>query len=180
MVQYQVKLKLSPRQERQLNHWLRHLTAVWNWAIKKIERDAAAGIYHTSFDFRELLVRHGAKMGVAQDALKGTLWTAHNAWQRCFKRTARKPKLKGRRNRLNSIAFAHGTKIVNGRVLIPVLGRVRFHKQFIPNSHIGQMRIVKRASGWYLCLFIDAEPNMIPRVSDDQIGIDPGFNHLVT
>lgn len=180
MIQRQLKLKLTGRQERRLSRWLFHLGPVWNWAIKRIECDAQLGVYHSLHTFRNLLNGHGRKMGVPQDAICGTLWTAYIAWQRCFKKIARKPRFKGRRNRLNSIAFGHGTKIVGGRAHIPVLGKVRFHKQAIPEGHIGQMRIVKRASGWYLCLFINAEPNAIPRVSTQQVGIDPGFSHLLT
>jgi len=180
MVQYQLKLKLTPRQERQLTHWLRHLGAIWNWAIKKIENDAQRSIYYTSLGFRNLLNGHGAKIGISQDAICGTLGTAYGSWQRCFKRQARKPRFKGRRNRLNSIAFAHGTRILDGRILIPLIGRVRFHKQHIPEGHIGQFRLVKRASGWYACLFIQAEPSTIPRIATEQIGIDPGFDHLLT
>ena len=179
MVQYQLKLKLTPRQERQLNHWLWHLAAVWNWAVKKIEHDAQGGVYYTSLGFRNLLNAHGAKIGVPQDAICGTLWTAYTSWQRCFKKLARRPRLKGQRNRLNSIAFAHGVKVINGRLAIVGLGRVRFHKQDIPEGHIGQFRIVKRASGWYACLFIGAEPNAIPAVATGQIGIDPGFKDLL-
>jgi transposase len=180
MVQCQLKLKLTPRQERQLCRWLYHLTAVYNWAIKKIERDADAGIYHISLRFRDTLARHGTRIGIPQDVICGTLWTAHAAWQRCFKKIAKKPRLKGCRNRLNSIAFAHGTKIVNGRIIVPVLGRVRIHKQAIPEGHISQMRIVKRASGWYVCLFIKTERNEIPATGAGKIGIDPGFKSLLT
>lgn len=179
-IQRQLKLKLTPRQERQLDHWLLHLTAIWNWAVKRIERNAEIGIYESSFTFRNTLNGHGAKIGIAQDAICGTLWTAHTAWQRCFRKIARKPRFKGRRNRLNSIAFSHGTKVVNGRAVVPVLGRVRFHKQDIPEGRISQIRIVKRASGWFLCLFIKAEPNTIPVVAKGWIGIDPGFKSLLT
>lgn len=180
MIQHQVKLRLTPRQQRQLDRWLYHLTAVWNWGIKRIERDAEIGVYHNSLVFRTLLTGHGPKMGIAQDALNGTLWTAHAAWQRCFKRVAGKPRLKGRRNRLNSIAFAHGSKVIEGRLVIPIVGRVRFHKQQIPKGRISQMRIVKRASGWYACLFIKAELSTIPAVAHNEIGIDPGFKSLLT
>jgi hypothetical protein len=31
---------------------------------------------------------------------------------------------------------------------------VRYHKQELPDGKIKYGRIVKRASGWYLCLFI--------------------------
>lgn len=180
MIQVQVKLRLSPRQERQLTRWLRHLAAIWNWAIKRIEYDAGNGIYHSTLDFRALLNGHGAKIGIPQDTIYGVLWTAHTAWQNCFKKIARKPRLKGRRNRLNSIAFAHGSRIVDGRLFVPLLGRVRFHKQRVPEGHISQMRILKRASGWYACLFIKAEPLAVPRIAENSVGIDAGFNHLIT
>lgn len=180
MIQCQLKLKLSPRQERQLNHWLRHLTSVWNWAIRKIEQDGRDGIYYSKFDLRALLNGLGKKIGVPQDAICGTLFTAHIAWQRCFRRQSKSPRLKGRRNRLNSIAFGHGTQPQGDRIQVPLLGNTRFHKQYIPSGHVSQMRIVKRASGWYLCLFIKAEPCVIASTGDAEVGIDPGFKELLT
>jgi putative transposase len=180
MIQRQIKLRFTPRQARQMEHWLYHLTAIWNWGIKRIERDAEIGIYHNSLRFRDLLNGHGRKLGISQDALCGTLWTVHTAWQRCFKRLANRPRFKGRRNRLNSIAYAHGTTIVNGRVMIPGIGRVRFHKQEIPQGRISQLRVVRRSSGWYACLFIRAEPNDVPVVANNEVGIDPGFRSLLT
>src|SRR5262249_10463950 len=41
-------------------------------------------------------------------------------------------------------------------------------------------RIVRRASGWYLCLCIDTQPNSIPVIGTGAIGMDPGFLHLLT
>lgn len=180
MIQRQLKLKLTKRQERQLRRWLIHLASVWNWSVRRIERDAAIGVYHGSLQFRSILNGHGAKMNVPQDAICGTLWTAHNAWQRCFKKRSRKPRLKGRRNRLNSIPFAHGMIIKHGRIHVPKLGRVRFHKQNIPDGRIGQVRLCKRASGWYACVFIQTDTIAPPRVAQGRIGIDPGFKNLLS
>lgn len=163
-----------------MTRYLRHLTAIWNWGVSKIPRDAEAGIHYSSLAFRNLLNGHGRKIDIPQDAICGTLWTVYGTWQRCFKRVARRPRFKSRRNRLNSIAFAHGSRVVNGRILIPGLGRVRFHKQFIPQGHIGQFRVIKRASGWYACLFIQTDPVAAPRVASGVIGIDPGFKSLLT
>lgn len=180
MIQCQVKLKLTPRQERQLTRWLRHLASIWNWSIRKIEQDGRDGIYYTRLDFQNILNGHNRKIGIPSDAILGTLDTAYNAWRRCFRKITRKPRLKGRRNRLNSIAFAHGTYTKDGRLFVPYLGRVRFCKQSVPEGRIGQFRLVKRASGWYACLFINVEPTAIPRLASGQVGVDPGFSHLVT
>ena len=146
MIQVQLKLRPTARQGRQLEGWLLHLASVWNWASRKVEQDAKGGAFYTSLSLKSLVKGHGKKIGLPQDALEGTVATAYSAWQRCFKKLSRKPRLKGRRNRLNSIAFAHGKPLIyDKRVLIPVLGRVRFHQQSIPTGHIGQMRMVKRA-----------------------------------
>lgn len=182
MIQRQLKLKLTPRQERQLNHWLFHLTAVWNWAIKKIENSVHGNGYYTAFDLGKLLVGHGPKLGIPAHVVNKTATNAHAAWTRCFKNLAGRPRLKGRRNKLNGIPFpdARFRLWPNSRISVLGVGRVRFHKQEPPEGKIKCGRIVKRASGWYLCLFIDAEPNAILRAAQGQVGIDPGFNHLLT
>jgi putative transposase len=181
MIQRQLKLRLKPRQEQQLDAWLWHLTGVWNWALHKTELDAKDGIYYTPTTFRNLLAGHGTKLGIPSHTLQGILDTVHTAWQRCFKKLAKKPRLKSQRNKLNSIPFPDPFRTPDGnRISIPGMGRVRFHKQPLPEGKLKCGRLVKRASGWYLCLFIDAEPNDIPRLADGHIGIDPGFHSLLT
>jgi putative transposase len=181
MIQRQLKLRLNTAQAHQLDTWLWHLTGVWNWAIKKIEADANDGIYYSQQAFHNLLADHGKKLGIPSHTLQGMLDTAWIAWQRCYKKLAKKPKLKGRRNRLNSIPFPDAFKAPNGtRLHVPGIGSVRFHKQDIPAGRLKSGRLVKRASGWYLCLCIDTPPNTIPVVGTGAIGIDPGFLHLLT
>ena len=180
MIQRQLKLKLTKAQERELDRWLYHLTSVWNWAIRKIELDGNDGIYHSPKQFQNLLANHGPKLGIPSHTLQGVLSTAHLAWTRCFKGIAKRPRLKGRRNKLNSIPLPDPLRAPrNNRITIPVLRSLRYHAQNLPPVSIKCGRIVKRASGWYLCLFIDTEPNAIPRVASGSIGIDPGFKSLL-
>jgi transposase len=181
MIQRQLKLRLNSTQAQQLDTWLWHLTGVWNWAIRKIEADAKDGIYYSQKAFHNLLADHGKKLGIPSHTLQGMLDTAWLAWQRCYKKLAKKPKLKGKRNRLASIPFPDAFKApTETRIHVPGIGSVRFHKQTIPAGRLKSGRIVKRASGWYLCLCIDAQPNSIPLVDNDRVGIDPGFLHLLT
>ena len=181
MIQRQLKLRLNASQERQLTDWLWHLTGVWNWAIRKLELDARDGIYYSPKGFHNLLANHGKTLGMPSHTLQGILATAQTAWHRCFKKLARRPKLKGQRNKLTSIPFPDPFKAPERtRIHIPGIGHVRFHAQDIPQGRIKCGRIVRRASGWYLCLFIDAQPNTIPHLGDGAIGIDPGFHSLLT
>ena len=181
MIQRQLKLRLKPKQFQQLDAWLWHLTGVYNWAVRKIELDAKDGIYYTPKGFQNLLANHSKTLSIPSHTLQGILSTVYIAWQRCFKKLAKRPKLKGQRNKLVSIPFPDPLRSPDGNSLrLPGLGHLRFHEQSLPEGQIKCGRLVKRASGWYFCLFIDAEPNPIPHVADGAIGIDPGFKHLLT
>lgn len=180
MIQHQVKLRLSATKEAQLTEWLFILTGVWNWSVRKIEQDAKDGIYYTSLGFQNLLADHGKKIGIPSHTVQGMLSQAHMAWARCFKKKGGKPKLKGMRRKLNSIPFPDPIRSIEGNhVNLPGIGLLRFHKQSIPTGKIKCGRIIKRASGWYLCLFIDAERKPIERKANGAIGIDPGFKDLI-
>lgn len=181
MIQRQLKLKLTKKQEAALTEWLPTLTSIWNWSVRKIELDARDGFYHTPNAFQNMLPNVSRKLGVPSHTIQGMLSLAHQSWSRCFNKLAKKPRLKGQRNRLNSIPFPDPIKSpVNNMVRIPGIGAVRYHKQDCPAGKIKCGRIVKRASGWYFCLFIDTAPAAIPRMGNGRIGIDPGYAHLIT
>ena len=180
MIQYQLKLRLKTKQEEELNSWLFMLTGVWNFAVRKIELDAKDNIYYTPKGFQNILADHGKKMGMPSHTVQGVLSTAYTAWQRCFKKLGGKPRLKGHRNKLNSVPFPDPIRRPEGNYIkLPGLGLIRFHKQELPEGKIKCGRIVKRASGWHLCLFIDAQAKPIPRLNNGAIGIDPGFKDLI-
>jgi transposase len=168
-------------QERIAESWLPILGSVFNFAVRKIELNAKDKIYFSKNDFQNLLANHGERLEIPSHTLQGVLSTVYDAWKRCFKKIAGKPRLKGMRNKLTSIPFPDPIKAPKGnRIMLPSLGSVRFHKQDIPEGKIKCGRIVKRASGWYLCLFIDAEPKAIERTAFGEIGIDSGFSNLLT
>lgn len=181
MIVRELKLKLTKKQESILNEWLWILTGVWNWAVRKIELDAKDGIYYSQYGFEALVVGHGKRIGVPSVVMEATLRIVYRSWRQCFKGVLRKPRLKGQRNKLNSVHFKSRIKPpANNRIKLPLLGSVKFHKQELPPGTIKCGQAVRRASGWYLCLFIDTEPNAIPKTSDGEIGIDPGFKDLLT
>lgn len=181
MIQYQLKLKLTKDQEKTLKEYLNNLTGVYNWAIRKIELDAKDKIYHDKYYFHHLLANHSKRMGIPSHTLRAIAERALDAWNRCFKRISKKPKLKGQRNKLTSIPFPDPILAPkNNRISIPYIGKVRYHKQYIPIGKIKCGHIIKKASGWYLCLFIDANAKPIPHISDNEIGIDSGFKSLLT
>ena len=123
MIQAQVKLRIKPKQEAILCEWLLILRGVWNFAIRKIELDAKDRIYYKKQKFQNLLADHGEKVGIPSHALQGMLCMAWDSWQRCFKKVAKKPKLKGWRNPLNSIPLPDPIRRPNG-IYIKIPGLV--------------------------------------------------------
>jgi putative transposase len=181
MIQVQVKLRIKPKQEVILTEWLLMLKRVWNWAIRKIELDARDGVYHKKQQFQNLLADHGKRMGIPSHTLQGMLLMAWDAWDRCRKKLSKKPRLKGVRNKLFSIPFPDPIRRPSGNhIKLPGIGLFRFHKQDIPEGRIKCGRIVKRASGWYLCLFLEADAKAIPAKAHGRIGIDPGYQNTLT
>lgn len=181
VIQRQLKLKPTKKQERVLNEWLWHLTGVYNWAIRKIDLDARNGVFYSKMTFQGLLAGHAKKLGIPAHVIQGTLLQAYTAWQRCFRRISKRPKLKGNRNKLSSIQFPDPLRPPRkNRLTLIGIKSVKFHKQELPEGKIKCGRIIKRASGWYLCLVIDAQPNKIPIAGNGVVGIDPGFKHLLT
>jgi len=180
MIIRQLKLKLNTKQEQQFDNWLWHLTGVYNWAIRKIELDAKDGIYHSQFDIQNRIANHSETMGIPSHIMQGIIIQAHRAWRRCFKKLSKKPRLKGNRNKLNSIPFPDPIRPpTNNKIGIVGIGKVRFHKQELPKGKIKCGRIIKRASGWYLCLWIDAVHTFPVKETDRAVGIDPGFSTLL-
>jgi transposase len=181
MIQCQLKLRPNAAREKILSDQLWILTGVFNFAVRKIQLDAKDGIYYTASAFQNLLAGHAQKLGIPSHTIQGVLATAYSAWQRCFRKQGGRPHLKGQRNKLNSVPFPDPIRSPDGNYIkLPGLGLIRFQKQEIPVGKIKCGRLVKRASGWYLCLFIDAAPKAIERTGMGEIGIDPGFNHLLT
>jgi len=81
MIQVQLKIRLKTKQEALLESWLPILTSIWNWAIKKIERDSANGIFYTKFSFQSLLGGHSKKLEISSQTIKSHLVLAWQSWE---------------------------------------------------------------------------------------------------
>jgi IS605 OrfB family transposase len=184
MIVREVKLKLTVKQKNTFDDWLWVLTGVYNWASRKIKQDARDGFYYSKFDFMNLLKGHYKKIGIPSQTVQAILIQAWDAWDKCFKKVRKgEPKLKSIRNKLKSIPFPAPIKENHflqdeKEVKLPIIGKIRFHKNDIPTGKIKRSRIVKRASGWYLQLTIDTNHLFIVQKTDKKVGIDTGFKDL--
>jgi len=181
MIVRELKLKLNIKQEQQLNDWLWYLTGVYNWAIRKIELNAKDKIYFSKFDMQNCIANHSKKMSMPSHTIQGIIIQAYMTWQRCFKKKGGKPKLKLIGNKLMSIPFPDMvplSRVDKQTIRMPGLGQLRYFKQELPKGKIKNGRIIKRASGWYLQLTIDAIHKFKVKNTNEKVGIDTGFKHL--
>jgi transposase len=183
MLVRELKLKPTKQQTNQLEEWLWCLTGIYNWAIRKIELDANDRIYHTRFDLQNSLAGVSKKTNIPSHTIQANILQAYNAWDRCFKKLAKKPKLKSTHNKLRSICFPDELKInrIKGnKISLPNIKEICFYKQTIPVGKIKQARIIKRASGWYCQLCIDFVYTFSIKNTNAVVGIDTGFKNLAT
>lgn len=181
MLTRDLKLKLTKEQENTLNTWLWNLTGVYNFAIRKIKLNAENKIYFSKLDFQNLLANHSKTLNIPSHTIQATLLRAYDAWDKCFKKVRKEPKLKGIRNKLKSIPFPDQLKLSNltdRTIKLPEIGIIKYHKQAIPQGKIKQVRIIKRASGWYAQLVIDAKHTFQVKDTEESVGIDTGFKDL--
>jgi IS605 OrfB family transposase len=180
MIVRELKLKLNKKQLKELEECIWHLTGLYNWTIRKIELDSKDRIFHNIYSLQKLTVNHAKRIGIHSQVFQMTMRQALNAWERCFKKIGKKPKLKSVRNKLRSFTFPQfdNNKLFEKSIKLPSFGEIRFYKQEIPEGKIKQVRIVKKASGWYAQLTIDSKYTFKVKDTEDQVGIDTGFKHL--
>jgi len=184
MITRELKLRPSKTQEATLNEWLWQLTGVYNFGVKTLENKALnpeTWKTYSHYDFVNLCSNHSKALGIPSHTIQGTLGRSYNAWERCWGGLAKRPKLKGVKNKLRSIPFPDPlpkSRFLHGKVNLPGIGRVRYHKQVLPEGKIKNGRVIKRASGFYLQLVIDAKHTFKVQETNASVGIDTGFTHL--
>ena len=181
MLVRELKLKPNKSQIATLEEWLWSLTGVYNWTSRKINLDAQDKIYHNKLNLQNSLAGVSKKIDIPSHTIQATILQAYNAWDRCFKKVSKKPKLKSVRNKLRSICFPDSLnrKRINGNIIsLPGIKSVRFYKQDLPEGKIKQARIIKRASGWYCQLYIDSTHIFPVKDTQEVVGIDTGFKDL--
>jgi len=177
----ELKLKPNKSQEEQLNTMLFQCTGLYNLILRRIKQDANNKIYHKKYSLFNQFAGHSKKVDIHSRTIQAVIEQAYLSWDRCFKKIAKEPKLKSIRNQINSIPFPDPikrNKITNKIIRIPLVGKIRYYSQVLPEGNIKTARVIKRASGWYILLTIDAKHQFTVKDTQEKVGIDTGFTHL--
>jgi putative transposase len=185
MLTRELKLKLTKKQETQILEYFYILTGVYNSVIRSIElnpldKNDNYKVFKNPFYFNNLYSNHAKRVGIHSQVLQQTVKQACNSWERYFKKLSKKPRLKGIKNKLHSFCYPQfdNKKLTFSKIKLPSIGEVRYHKQEIPLGKIKQVRILRKASGYYVQLTIDTTHKFKVNDTDKKVGIDTGFKHL--
>ena len=141
MLQGQLKLPMGKKQEQTCEPWLFHLASVYNFAIGKIELNAKDKIYFSEQEFQNSLANHSEKLVIPSHRLQGVRRVAFEAWQRCFKKLAGKPRHQGMGNKMASIPFPDPIQAAIVFSKENTLGTAkRFAKSVASSAHAQQLR----------------------------------------
>lgn len=210
MISRSLKVKPTREQEARLEEWFQIATGVWNWAWAKYDaydramrsgpkpewakgaktpkslKAAIPGAFRPNhFSLCQLASGHGPRVGMNAMVLEAILADVDTAWSRYWNSISGRPRRKGVRNRIASIAFRQNRNTVRWdsttRFRIPSIGplRTRKHRDW-PEGGVRVARLHRKPRGWYLTVVMDAEPRAVPTVADGAVGVDFGFSELAT
>jgi transposase len=175
-----VKLYPTREQAAKLDEWFHIAAGVWNWAHGKYANPSPFE-RTTHFALNRQTKGHAKRIGFDSVALQLLLKDVDRAWRDHKSGLRGRPRRKGKHNKIASIPFRQTPKVDARTVGIPSLGRVKAKGQraAIPEA-IKTMRLHRRPRGWYVTIVTDGEPNAIPLVGTEQVGIDLGYSTLAT
>ena len=172
-----LKLKLNKEQETKAEHYLFTLSSVYNWSLSKCLNSTNKEDKHW-VSLCNQTKGHATKVNVNSQVFQQTIKISYSAFDKYRKKESGKPRFKSSRNKLKSFVIPQGFNINGNRLKLPDFGLVKFFKQDIPKGKIKQIKVIKKASGWYANLIIDAKPTFSVKETTKAVGIDTGFKHL--
>lgn len=205
-ITYEYKLEPTNEQAWQMTHWLNICRGVWNYALAERRdwiKSRKCDINTCSIRQEYIMPADAPKITYASQCklltgakkvlpylkdpysqvLQQVLQQLEKAFIGMWEQERGFPRFK-KQGRMRSFLFPqfNESPVVNDGLQLPKLGRVRMrlHRPIPEGFDIKQVRIVRRASGWYAMLVMNADVS-IPDIQPHghPIGIDVGLNTFV-
>jgi len=185
---YAYRLYLNRTQAESLDGLLNVARTLYNAALEqRIKAYRGEGRHSIGYnaqaaDWRDLRNADPFFQKLNMTAGQQVLRRLDKAFQRFFKadaagREAGFPRFKAR-DRWRSLAFIHGdgASLRGDRLYIQNVGhiKVNWHRTIPDDAKIKQVRLVRRASGWYVQLSLEL-PDAAPLTEGAEIGVDLGL-----
>ncbi|MDQ2687046.1 MAG: transposase [Armatimonadota bacterium] len=176
----------TSEQEHSFVHFAGCRRFVWNWALarkREVYKDIGKGIY-AKILCQELtaLRRELSWLKKCQaQLLQQTLRDLDKAFEAFFEKRKRFPRFKSRKRSPHTFRFPQFTRIEDGCVVLPKIGRVkaRLHREI--KGNVKSATIEQESDGhWYVVFVSRIEvPDAIP-ACDQPCGVDLGLGYFLT
>jgi putative transposase len=160
---YRYRIYPTPEQELRLHAWQDALRALWNVAQEQRLIGLPNKKYLTAFDqqadLKALRAENPWMADVPRNVCAQLLVELDKAWQRCFKKLARKPRWKKKGRDILSICEPHPKvwSLTEDGIKFPKLGAIRtvLHRQV--NGTPKTCTLKQDADQWYACITVEQE-----------------------
>jgi putative transposase len=189
IIQHQLKLQFTKPQQEKVEHWISQLHKLYNKKLDQLFQSLVDPLLYDKIHLNKMRFQNSEaglceQIIVPSEAIQGTLLIVFDAFTRWRKKLAKKPRFKSWKKKplssINLISPLTHKQITDHKVKLPLLGEVKFRSAPIPEGKIKKKQILKKASGYYLTLYIEALPKKIPITGDEIVGIDPGYKTNLT
>jgi putative transposase len=160
------------------NHALAYRRKCWNESRRGVCYYEQAGMWR---DWRNEEPTSNPLRLLNMSAGQQILRRLDSAYMQFIKGQRGRPRFR-RPDSFNSVGFrpGDGAAVKDDRLYIQNVGkmRVRWHRA-LPEGELKNIIVVRRASGWYVCLQVGMADDPIPASTNPPVGIDMGISHVL-
>jgi len=160
------------------NHALAYRRKCWNESRRGVWYNEQAGMWR---DWRNEDQADNPLRLLNMTAGQQVLRRLDSAYREFVKGKRGRPRFR-RVDHFNSVAFkpGDGAAIKGRRLYLQNVGnvRVRWHRA-LPDGNLKHIIVVRKPSGWYVCLQIERQDPVPPRSINPPVGIDIGITHAL-
>ncbi len=186
------RYRIYPTSEQidRLNRWDGSLRYLWNLANEQrligLSRPSGERIYPSAFDqineLKEIRAANDWLADVPRDVQARLLVDLDQAWQRCFKGLADRPRWKAKNRDQLSFCEPHpkSWSLSGNTLTFPKLGDIPVRQHRSLEGIHKTCRIVRDVDQWFVCISCDVTiPDPVRRAEEPIIGLDRGAVNLI-
>ncbi len=180
------KIKLHPNinQEQLLKQFTGTSRFAYNWALNKQQLNYNNGkpfIQDGELrkEFTQFKKEQGTKWlyDISCDVPKQAIKDACNAYKRFFKKQAKYPRFKSKKDKQSFYQDVFKIKFMNGKVYISSIGWIDIAEN-VNETKVQNPRVSYDGVGWYISFGIEQEKSLLNKPTTEPIGIDLGIKDL--
>ena len=183
---YKFRTEPTPEQEQSFVHFAGCRRWVWNWALsrkREVYRATGKGIYAKALCQELTALRRELRwlQECQAQLLQQTLRDLDKAFEAFFEKRARFPRLKSRKRSPHAFRFPQFTRIEDGFVVLPKIGRVKSRIHRKTEGAVKSATIKQESDGhWYVVFVSHIEIADAVPLCDQPCGIDLGLESFLT